>query len=237
MPDKDPEPLVGSRKAYLMAGVITVIPLLITWWVVRFIVTLLRDFGGPAVSWLHLALRPWSPEVARLLLHPWFESVLAVILAVVGFYLLGWGATRVVGRWLLATLDALVHRIPLVSTVYGAVQKFLAVLQQKPDGVDRVVLIDFPSPEMKTVGFVTRTLVDAATGTAAGRSLCAHHPQPHLRLPGDRAVGKGHLHRLDHGRGHDLHHVRRRRGPARLAVFQGGGDAPAHGKSGKIFYG
>lgn len=178
MPDKDPEPLVGSKKAYLMAGVITVIPLLITWWVVRFIVTLLRDFGGPAVSWLHLALRPWSPEVARLLLHPWFESVLAVILAVVGFYLLGWGATRVVGRRLLATLDALVHRIPLVSTVYGAVQKFLAVLQQKPDGVDRVVLIDFPSPEMKTVGFVTRTLVDAATGRQLAAVYVPTTPNP-----------------------------------------------------------
>ncbi|MEJ5330829.1 MAG: DUF502 domain-containing protein [Desulfobaccales bacterium] len=178
MPDKDPEPLVSSRKAYLMAGVVTAIPLLITWWVVRFIVTLLRDFGGPAVSWLHLALRPWSPEAARLLLHPWFESVLAVILAVVGFYLLGWGATRVVGRRLLATLDALVHRIPLVSTVYGAVQKFLAVLQQKPDGVDRVVLIDFPSPEMKTVGFVTRTLVDAATGRQLAAVYVPTTPNP-----------------------------------------------------------
>jgi uncharacterized membrane protein len=161
-----------------MAGVITVIPLLITWWVVRFIVTVLRDFGGPAVSWLHLALRPWSPELAHLLLHPWFESVLAVILALAGFYFLGWGATRVVGRRLLATLDALVHRIPFVSTVYGAVQKFLAVLQQKPDGVDRVVLIDFPSPEMKTVGFVTRTLVDAATGRPLAAVYVPTTPNP-----------------------------------------------------------
>ncbi|MCL6620913.1 MAG: DUF502 domain-containing protein [Syntrophobacterales bacterium] len=178
MSETHPEPLVGSRKAYLMAGVITVIPLLITWWVVRFIVTVLRDFGGPAVSWLHLALRPWAPDLAHLLLHPWFEAVLAVILALAGFYLLGWGATRVVGRRLLAFLDALVHRIPFVNTVYGGVQKFLAVLQQKPDGVDRVVLIDFPSPEMKTVGFVTRTLVDAATGRPLAAVYVPTTPNP-----------------------------------------------------------
>jgi uncharacterized membrane protein len=42
------------------------------------------------------------------------------------------------------------------------------VLQNKPTGTQRVVLIDFPSPELKTIGFVTRVFADAS-----GRELAA----------------------------------------------------------------
>ncbi len=178
MPDKEPEPIVGPKKAYILAGVITIIPILITWWVVSFIISLLRNFGGPVVAWLRFVIRPWSPEAADILVGPWFESILAVVLALLGFYVLGWAATRVVGRRLLAALDALVHRIPFVSKIYGAVQKFLSVLSQKPDGVQRIVLIDFPSPEMKTVGFVTRTLEDAATGRQLAAVYVPTTPNP-----------------------------------------------------------
>jgi|GEM_PF-4151382 len=94
MRGKAPDPFVGTKKACILLGVLPVIPLLITWWAVRFILSLLKDCGGPAVTWLRLVLRPWSPEAADLLVHPWFESVLAVFLALPGFYLLGWSATR-----------------------------------------------------------------------------------------------------------------------------------------------
>ncbi|MDI6853959.1 MAG: DUF502 domain-containing protein [Deltaproteobacteria bacterium] len=178
MTEKSQEPIVGPKKAYIFAGVLTIIPILITWWVVRFIISLLRDFGGPVVSWLVFILRPVLPDAAEVLLTPWFESILAVILALFGFYLLGWIASRMVGRRLLSAMDALVHRIPFVSTIYSSVQKFLAVLEQKPDGVQRIVLIDFPSPEMKTVGFVTRTLVDSASGKLLAAVYVPTTPNP-----------------------------------------------------------
>jgi uncharacterized membrane protein len=178
MTEKSQEPIVGAKKAYILAGVITIIPILITWWVVRFIISLLRDFGGPVVGWLVFAIRPLSPEAVEVLLTPWFESVLAVVLALLGFYALGWTATRMVGRRLLSALDALVHRIPLVNRIYSSVQKFLSVLEQKPDGVKRIVLIDFPSPEMKTVGFVTRTLEDESTGRQLAAVYVPTTPNP-----------------------------------------------------------
>jgi uncharacterized membrane protein len=42
------------------------------------------------------------------------------------------------------------------------------MLSTKPAGTQRVVLIDFPSPELKSIGFVTRVFVDAG-----GRELAA----------------------------------------------------------------
>jgi uncharacterized membrane protein len=178
MTEEDATSVRTSKKTYLLAGIFTIIPLYITWWIIKFILKLLREFGRPAVTWIALGIRPFSPRAADIMLHPFFDSVLAVILVLLGLYVLGWAATRVIGRRLLALFDALVHRIPLVNTIYSSIQKFLSVLQTKPDGVHRVVLIDFPSPEMKTVGFVTRTLQDADTGRTLAAVYVPTTPNP-----------------------------------------------------------
>jgi uncharacterized membrane protein len=199
MVDKESTSVMHSRKAYIIAGLFTVIPLLITWWVVKFILQLLREFGSPAVAWLALAVRSFSPYAADLVLHPFFDSVLAVVLALLGLYLLGWAATRVIGRRLLAAFDAMVQRIPLVNTVYSAVQKFLAVLQTKPDGVQRVVLIDFSLAGDEGRGFCDPHPPGRRYRPDLGRGVRAHHPQSHFRLSGNRAPGEGGVHHLDHG--------------------------------------
>jgi uncharacterized membrane protein len=97
-------------------------------------------------------------------MHPWFQSGMAIVLVLAALYAVGWVATHVIGRRLLRTFDQLMNRIPLVKTIYGSVRQLLAVLQQHPDGVQRVVLIEFPSASMKTIGFVTRTMRDADSG-------------------------------------------------------------------------
>jgi uncharacterized membrane protein len=178
MTEKESASVRPSKKAYLIAGIFTVVPLIITWWVVKFIWQLLRDFGRPAVMWIALALRPFSSRAADILASPWFDPLMAVVLVLVGLYALGWFATRVIGQRLLKAFDALVQRVPLVNTVYTSVQKFLAVLQTKPDGVQRVVLINFPSPDMKAVGFVTRTLKDADTGRTLAAVYVPTTPNP-----------------------------------------------------------
>ena len=38
-----------------------------------------------------------------------------------------------------------VARVPLVNGIYGAAKKVLAAFQTRPEGVQRVVLIGFPS--------------------------------------------------------------------------------------------
>ncbi|MDQ3253109.1 MAG: DUF502 domain-containing protein, partial [Acidobacteriota bacterium] len=76
-------------------------------------------------------------------------------------YLLGWATTRVVGRRLIAAFGRMMERIPMVKAIYGGTQKVLASFQRQPVQTQRVVLINFPSPEMKAIGFVTRILRDA----------------------------------------------------------------------------
>lgn len=162
----------------LLAGALTLIPIWITWLVFRFILGLLSEAGSPWVRALAGTVGQYAPALAEWILAPWFESLLAVVLTLVLIYLLGSGARWVVGRRLIGLVESLIGRIPLVHTVYGSTKKLLAALQQKPEHVQRVVLIPFPSPEMKSVGFVTRVLEDQESGRRVATVYVPTTPNP-----------------------------------------------------------
>jgi uncharacterized membrane protein len=149
---------------HIVAGILVLAPLWVTWLVFDFLLGVLSRAGRPWVQGLAAFVARYSPAVAEQLFAPWFESAVAILFTLVALYALGWAASRVVGRRILAWLEALMGRIPLVKAVYSATKNFLQVIQQKPAGAERVVLIDFPHPPLKALGLVTRTLKDAATG-------------------------------------------------------------------------
>lgn len=165
-------------QRYLIAGVITVIPLWITWLVFRFILTQLQQLGRPGARAMAELLQRWSPSLSEVLSNSWVQSALAIVLTLVILYLLGWLTSRMIGRKLLQILDSVVRRIPLAHTVYGSTKKLMAALQDKPKDVQRVVLIAFPTPEMKTIGFVTRVIKDEHTGQSLAAVYVPTTPNP-----------------------------------------------------------
>ncbi len=169
---------MARTQRYLLAGTFTVIPIWITWIVFEFVLSQLSRLGSPWVRTLSRALERGWPSLSHWLLEPWFQSSLAVVVTIVLLYLLGWLATRVVGRRILGLVDRVMERIPLVHTVYGGTRKLIAALQEQPAGTQRVVLIEFPSPDMKTIGFVTRTLTDEATGEELAAVYVPTTPNP-----------------------------------------------------------
>jgi uncharacterized membrane protein len=78
----------------------------------------------------------------------------------------------------LHTFDTLLQRIPLVQTIYGGTKKLMAVLQNKPSGVQRVVLVDFPRRGMKVVGFVTRVMIEEGSGREMAAVYIPTTPNP-----------------------------------------------------------
>lgn len=165
-------------QRYLIAGVLTAIPIWITWVIFEFFVRQLSGLGRPWVRALSNLIDDSWPNMARWLLEPWFQSGLAVVLTLLGLYLLGWVATQVVGKKLIAVMDAIIDRIPLVKKIYGATKQLIAVIQQRPEGTHRVVLIEFPTPEMKAVGFVMRVMKDDVTGEEVAAVYVPTTPNP-----------------------------------------------------------
>jgi uncharacterized membrane protein len=153
----------------LLAGMLAIIPIFITVWIVIFVLDLLILLGQPFVAVIAESLYATAPKIAEIVLAPWFQSLLALIIVVLLLYWLGALTKAVIGRRVLSAFDRLMARIPFVQAVYGATRKLIVSFQQAPDGQQRVVLIEFPSPEMKTLGLVTRTF----TATDTGQDLAA----------------------------------------------------------------
>jgi uncharacterized membrane protein len=101
---------------------------------------------------------------------------MAALLVLLLLYLLGWAASRVIGRHLIRLLEAIIASIPFVNTIYQNVKKLLNVVGERHTGRQRAVLIDFPSPEMKAIGVVMRFLRDADTGKNLPQSTCRLRP-------------------------------------------------------------
>lgn len=165
-------------QRYLLTGLLTAIPIWITWLVFDFFFSRLSDFGRPLARAMADLFQSQSSDSAHWLLTPWFQSLLAIGLTLLALYLLGWIASRVVGKRMISLFDLLIHRIPIIHSVYGSIKKLLSALQQKPDKVQRVVLIEFPSRDMKTVGFVTRVLKDKDTGKDLAAVYVPTTPNP-----------------------------------------------------------
>ena len=167
-----------NTRRYLLIGLLTAAPLWVTWLVFDFIFTQLSKLGAPWVLALSRGARRNYPSFADFLLLPQFQSVLGVVFTLVVLYSLGWLASQVIGQRIIGWLERLVQSIPLVAAIYGGTKRFLAVIKEKPSGVQRVVLISFPSPDMKAVGFVTRVIRDEVTGEELAAVYVPTSPNP-----------------------------------------------------------
>lgn len=163
---------------YLLIGFFTVAPLWVTWLVLDFVFSLLARTGAPVLRGVASGIRPLSEPLADWLINPTVQYLLAALVTLSGLYAVGVITSMVVGRQLLALLERLLARLPLVQTIYGATKRFLETMREPPVSGQRVVLISFPSPEMKAVGFVTNVMTDPDTNQKLAAVYVPTSPNP-----------------------------------------------------------
>jgi uncharacterized membrane protein len=86
------------------------------------------------------------------------------VLTLVVLYAVGRVMSEVVGRQALRLFETALERLPFVAKIYNSVRKLIDSMMAKEESVQRVVLVEFPMPGQKSIGFLTRTLVDSSTG-------------------------------------------------------------------------
>ncbi len=166
-------------QRYVVTGLLTIIPLWITWWLFEFAFRLLSDLGLPWVTLIADSLATAVPQLQQMgNFALWLKRVLSLLLVLVVLYLFGWTMSKVIGQRLFAAFERVLHRVPLVERIYGSIKQLISALQTKPDGVQRVVLIEFPHADMKAVGLVMRTLTDADTGETLAAVYVPTTPNP-----------------------------------------------------------
>jgi uncharacterized membrane protein len=164
--------VLRSVQNQILAGILTIGPLFVTWLIFSFLFRTLAEAGLPIVRLL-AAIFPeaWLGQ-------PWLQSLMAILLTLVILYIVGRVTSLVVGRQAFGLFEAALERLPFVAKVYTSVRQLLDTMMAKKDTSQRVVLVDFPIAGQKSIGFLTRTLTDVTTGEVLATVLLPNAINP-----------------------------------------------------------
>jgi uncharacterized membrane protein len=95
-------------------------------------------------------------ELLPLELPSWAEVALSIIAFVILILLVGIVAGRVVGQRMLAFGESLILKIPVIKAIYSAAKQVVdAVAIPGRKTFKSVVVVEYPRPGIKVVGFMT----------------------------------------------------------------------------------
>lgn len=138
--------LFGKLRNYFLAGVLITAPISITAWLAWKFITFVDNQVTPYIPPI------WNPETYL----PFDIPGLGLLVALLGLTLVGMFAAGFTGRFVMRTGERLLARVPVVSSIYGAIKQILeTVLAQKSNAFRKVVLFQYPRPEVWAIGFLT----------------------------------------------------------------------------------
>lgn len=166
-------------RARIATGLLVAIPALVTFWVIELTLEFVVASGEPLARVFAGFVRPFSPDLSTLLLSDGTRWAVAISLMVGLFYVLGSIAKRMSGRQLLDRAERWVLQLPMMNIVYGSVKELVATLNKKDAFLgQQVVLIAFPHPQMRALGFVTRIFDELETGRRLAAVYVPTTPNP-----------------------------------------------------------
>ena len=136
---------MAAMRKWLLTGLLVIVPGVITAWVLNWVV-------GTLDQTLQILPAAWHPD--RLLgFHvPGFGVLLTLLILLV----VGAVASNFAGRKLVQWGDAVVHRIPVVRSIYSSVKQVSDTLFSESGNAFRTaVLVQWPREGVWTVAFVT----------------------------------------------------------------------------------
>jgi uncharacterized membrane protein len=158
--------LVRRVRNYLIGGLLIWLPIMVTVWVVRFL-------SGILDQSLLLLPPSWRPEAVFGTYVPGVGIILSLLLLL----LTGVLVKNLFGGQMVAGLESLVRRIPVIGAVYGGAKTFSeTVLTDKGKSFKQVVMVEFPRKGVYSIGFITSHELEEAQAKTAQVVTCVFVP-------------------------------------------------------------
>jgi len=142
-------------KKYFLAGILVWAPLAITIWVITWGMGILDGVFGSIMHLLISVLPTDSTQSLTKFRETPFIGVLIVIAAIT---FTGMFAITFAGRWLLRIWEKVLHRIPIVRSIYSSVKQVSdTLLSSSGEAFKKAVLIRYPHQNSWTIAFQTGT--------------------------------------------------------------------------------
>lgn len=126
-------------KNYFLSGILVVIPIVITIFVLKAIFTFLDELLLP---YLMPQLGYWVPGIG-------------IIITFVGIYIIGILVTNFIGRKFISLGEKIVLNIPVAKSIYGSVKQIMETFSFKSEeSGKKVVMVEYPKENVWSIGLV-----------------------------------------------------------------------------------
>ena len=133
-------------RKYFITGLLILVPLAITAWVLSLVINTMDQS-------LLLLPEQWRPAA-----FGYAIPGLGTILTIAIVFLTGLLTNNLVGNYLVRLWERMLHRIPVVSSLYGSVKQVSDTLfSSSGNAFRKAVLIPYPHADSYTIAFLTGT--------------------------------------------------------------------------------
>lgn len=133
----------------IFTGLIVIIPVGVTFYVIQFLYLLLYNKLGPLTKKVFYTV----PD--------YFVPAISLILIVSGIFFLGVITNMYIGSRLFYLFESILERIPFIKTVYNATKQIVAVFTKAKEEKSKsgpAIFIDFPFSGVKSIALVTNNV-------------------------------------------------------------------------------
>ena len=139
---KPKKSLLSSLRNNFIAGVVVLIPIGITLYLTLFIINVSSKLIPKEINPNH-----YLPQNI-----PGLEILIAVLLITI----IGWLSLSFIGKRLFNLFESVLNKIPIIRTVYSAVEQLIETFTKSKSDKKTVVLIEYPRKGVYAVGFATK---------------------------------------------------------------------------------
>ena len=138
------------RKNYFFTGILSIIPLAITYFIISKLFTVFSNPGQKII--VHI-----FPGITI----PFLDIIIGFLLTIIFIYLVGLIVSNVLGRKFYKLFESILNRIPLVNYIYNTIKQITETLTvSQKQAFKKVVFIEYPKTGIWTIALVTGESTD-----------------------------------------------------------------------------
>jgi len=143
--------MIETIKKSFLAGIIVIIPIGLTVYVLRAVFDMSLAVGGKIAEPLKKIVDDAFPGFDLV------ASISGLLLVIFTLIIIGFLARNVVGRRVVKWIDNLFKQIPLISMVYTTTKQIIESFSGgRENSFSKVVFVEYPRKGVWTLGFVTK---------------------------------------------------------------------------------
>lgn len=145
--------ILNAIRRNIVAGLFFLLPIAITYLVLRFLFNTIDGVIYPAIQQLLMNFNPrWARNLPR-------GAGIVILLIVV--YLVGLLGSNIFGRWVGKFIQKLFLRVPFVGIIYSTAKQLIESFSgEGTTGFKRVVMVEYPRTNCWAIGFLTNLATD-----------------------------------------------------------------------------